>query len=186
MAATRAFIAFETPEIVKKRIIEIQEELKKIDSDTRWETADKFHVTVKFLGDVKDAILPEVLHAVDTILGGCSPFEVSYSGIGGFPNLHHPRVLWIGCKNPDGKLQPLKDALDAGLAPWGFEREQRAFHPHITLGRIKSDRGLKYLTPILEKLTFEPHEATINGMNVMKSILRPQGAQHTVLRTIAL
>jgi len=186
VGAIRTFIAFETPEIVKHRIMEIQTELRKVDTDIRWETADKFHATIKFLGDIEEAILPEVLQDIAKILSLHSPFRVSYSGIGGFPDIAHPRVLWVGCNDPDGKLQALKTALDTGLVHWGFEIERRAFHPHITLGRVKNNRGLQYLTPILEKLTFDPHETTINGITVMKSILKPQGAHYTVLRTINL
>ena len=97
-----------------------------------------------------------------------------------------PRVLWIGCENPDGRLLPLKNALDSGLLPEGFEVEDRPFHPHVTLGRVKSLRGKNDLTPMLEKLTLEPRVATVAEIIVMKSTLKPQGAVYTVLKNIRL
>ncbi|MBI1805167.1 MAG: RNA 2',3'-cyclic phosphodiesterase [Ignavibacteriae bacterium] len=186
MGTIRTFIAFDSPDVVRERIREIQNELRKIDTDIRWESPDKFHVTIKFLGDVEEAVLPDVLTDIQTICKTHTPFDVIYSTFGSFPNFLHPRVLWLGCKNPDDKLQLLKNALDTGLVSHGFEIEERAFHPHITLGRVKSNRGLQYLTPMLEKLTFEPHSARINGINVMQSVLKPQGASHTALCLINL
>ncbi len=95
-------------------------------------------------------------------------------------------MIWIRCETSDDKLHRLKNALDTTLIPFGFEVEQRQFHPHITLGRVKSSRRLNHLTPVLEKLTFEPRMGTVHEVLVMKSLLRPQGAEYTVLKSIHL
>jgi 2'-5' RNA ligase len=186
MAKIRTFIAFETPPSVREKIISLENQLRQSPADVRWESPDKFHITIKFLGDVDDGQLPDILALIERISHMHTTFNIVYSGLGAFPNKKQPRVVWIGCENPDGILAGLKDALDRGLAPKGFEIEQRPFHPHLTLGRIKCPQGLRDLTPMLENLTFEPQSIQVKEIVVMKSILQPHGAVYTLLKKIQL
>ena len=186
MAPIRTFIAFDTPAEIKMEMASLQSQLKKSDADVRWESAEKFHATIKFLGNVEEALLQGIITKIQGICAQHRSFQVVFRNVGGFPNVKSPRVLWIGCENPDGRLLPLKNALDSGLLPEGFEVEDRPFHPHVTLGRVKSLRGKNDLTPMLEKLTLEPRVATVAEIIVMKSTLKPQGAVYTVLKNIRL
>ncbi|MDI6767659.1 MAG: RNA 2',3'-cyclic phosphodiesterase [Bacteroidota bacterium] len=186
MPGIRTFIAFDTPISFKKEMTQLQLELKKSNADVKWDTEDKFHATIKFLGNVEEAILHQVITACESSLNNFAPFDVSYQSLGSFPNKKHPRVIWIGCENRDGTLLQLKNALDASLLPFGFEIETRQFRPHITLGRVKSFKGLNNLHPILEKLNFERQDTVIQEILIMKSILRPQGSEYSILKTISL
>ncbi len=186
LARIRTFIAFGTPLPIREAMTALQAELRASEADVRWESPEKFHATIKFLGDVEEAGLPGVLDDARSACASSPPFSVSYEGLGAFPALRHPRVVWIGCVNEDGVLGRIKDALDAGLLARGFPVEERAFHPHVTLGRVRSPRGLHNLTPILEKLTFEPRTGIISEILVMKSLLRPQGAEYSVVTSIHL
>src|SRR5260221_5183553 len=181
MGSIRTFIAFDTPARVREAMMAVQEELAEPDADVRWESPEKSHTTIKFLGGVDESILPGVLETTRSVCGTFRPFEVTYEGVGAFPEGRHPKVIWTGCLNADGSLASLKSALDRALVPFGFPIEERAFRPHLTLGRVRSPRGLQYLTPKLEKLTFEPRKETISEILVMKSVLRPQGGEYTVL-----
>lgn len=186
MAGIRTFIAFDTPELIRKEMRIFQSELKKSNTDVKWEPEDKFHATIKFLGDVSEFTLPSVLVSIESVVKKYSSFEVMYQTVGTFPDIRHPRVVWIGCENPDGILKNLKNELDTVLQSFGFEMEKRSFHPHITLGRVKGDRNLKNLTSLLEKITFQPRNAVINEVVVMKSVLHPEGSAYSIIQSIVL
>jgi RNA 2',3'-cyclic 3'-phosphodiesterase len=186
MASVRGFIAFDTPPRIREAMKALQLELRESRADVRWEQPEKSHATIKFLGEVDQSILPSVLAETGRVCARFGAFDVSYEGLGAFPERGRPKVFWIGCVNQDGSLARLKDALDGALLSHGFPIEERAFRPHLTLGRVRTPRGLEYLTPKLEKLTFEPRKETISEILVMKSVLRPQGAEYTVLTSVHL
>jgi RNA 2',3'-cyclic 3'-phosphodiesterase len=186
MPPVRTFIAFATPPDIRSGMLALQSELKKANADVKWESPDKFHATIKFLGDVAEGMLPNMLNKIRVAAEATAPFEVSYQTLGCFPNKKNPRVIWIGCHNADGTLDFLKTRLDVDLLPLDFEIEERAFHPHITLGRVRSQRGLNNLTPMLEKLTFDPRNALVKEIVVMKSVLKRDGSEYSILQTTNL
>ncbi len=186
MGAIRTFIAFETPARVREKISELQLRLKESFTGVRWESPDKFHITIKFLGNVKKEQMPEILEGITGASKHFSRFQVTYEHVGAFPHLKNPRVLWVGCRNDDGILAGLKVALDNALMPYGFEIEERSFHPHLTLGRIKDPGRTRHLTPMSEYLTFEPQTFGVESIVVMKSDLRPNGSVYTPLMIIPL
>jgi len=186
MPPIRTFIAFETPEQIRKDILAVQTTLKTAHADVKWESIDKFHVTIKFLGDVEEGLLPKILSVVGETVTRFNTFDIMYNNLGCFPNLRSPKVLWVGCENRDGTLLSFKNELDSRLSPFGFEIEKRAFHPHLTLGRVKGESGIKDLTSMLKSITFEPRTAMINTIVVMKSDLRPGGSLYTSLQQTEL
>ena len=186
MPSLRTFIAFDTPPDVKAEMRDLQEQLKTSRVDVRWETIDKFHATIKFLGDVDQALLPKITAICSSIIEQSLQFEISYQSLGCFPNKKQPRVLWIGCVNEDGRLESLKNLLDDALLPLGFEIEDRKFRPHITLGRVKSFSNINNLLPMLENLTFEPRKVLIQHIELMKSTLRQEGSMYSILKRIEL
>jgi 2'-5' RNA ligase len=186
MGLIRTFIAFDTPSKVREAMKGLQQELAGTGADVRWEPAAKSHTTIKFLGGIDQTILPGVMEAARSVCAAFGPFDVSFQGVGVFPDILRPKVLWIGCENPDGSLANLKSELDRALVPCGIPVEDRPFRPHLTLGRVRSPRGLAHLTPKLEKVTFEPRKETISEILVMKSVLRPQGGEYSVLTSLHL
>jgi RNA 2',3'-cyclic 3'-phosphodiesterase len=186
MNSTRTFIAFDTPAKIKNDIEIIQSKLRSAGADVKWEHKDKFHATIKFLGDVENSRLDSIIDKIANSIKQYPPTEIIYDGIGVFPNRNNPRVIWIGCTNSDGIIKKIKIALDKNLVNDGFEIEKRTFYPHITLGRVKSDRGLKNLLPMLENLTFEPQNTLIKEILVMKSVLKHEGSEYSVLKSIQL
>jgi len=164
----------------------IQDQLKESHADFKWELPHQLHATIKFLGDVEERAMPDVLTAIRDATIGISLFSVTYRTVGSFPDNRHPRIVWIGCEDSSGTLLQLKTNLDKVLLLLGFAVEDRKFHPHITLGRVKSSLNLHHLTPMLENCTFEPRVAVVEEVCVMKSILKPQGAEYSVLQSIHL
>ncbi|MBI5475738.1 MAG: RNA 2',3'-cyclic phosphodiesterase [Ignavibacteriales bacterium] len=186
MNNTRTFIAFDTPAEIKNDIEIIQNKLRSAGADVKWEHKDKFHATIKFLGDIENSRLDSIIDKITNTTKQYPPAEIIYDGIGVFPNRNNPRVIWIGCINPDGIIKKIKVALDKNLVADGFEIENRAFHPHITLGRVKSEFNLNNLLPMLENLNFEPQKAFIEEVLIMKSILNSKGSEYSVLKSIQL
>ena len=182
----RTFIALETPPAIRASISEVLTALREADAEVRWEAPEKFHVTVKFLGDVDERKLPTIIAKIEQTVSTISPFEMAYSEIGMFPDRQHPRIIWIGCQNPDRRLSRLKNVLDSSLEPLGFRVEARAFHPHITVGRITGEKGKKDLLSILENLTFEPRSTMVEEVVVMKSMLKPHGSEYSRLISVPL
>lgn len=186
MITVRTFIAFDTPGPIRDKMSELQAQLKKSGADVKWEKREKFHATIKFLGDVREDLLEAVLSKIESVARDFSETDVVYRDLGGFPNRKNPRVIWIGCGEDGSRLQNLKSRLDRELLQSGFKEENRPFHPHITLGRIRSDKGLQDLLPMLENLTFEPQKARISEILVMKSVLKPEGSEYSIIKKLQL
>jgi RNA 2',3'-cyclic 3'-phosphodiesterase len=186
MPDIRTFFAFDPSLEVREQAASLLSELKRCDADVKWESAAKMHVTMKFLGGVPEDTLNDVIRTAESALAAHASCMPVFETIGAFPSLRHPNVVWIGCRDTGGALAGIKGSLDRALKPLGFPVGERAFHPHLTLGRVKSPRGLNYLISILEKCTFEPQRTPVSEILVMKSLLRPAGSEYSVLQRIRL
>jgi 2'-5' RNA ligase len=186
MPAIRSFIAIDTAPEVKAAIVDVEEKLRATNADVRWEPIEKFHITLKFLGNVEEEKLHSLGNRLEEVLSPFSAFSLTYQGVGCFPNLHHPRVVWIGAENEDGTLRRIQEAVEEVSESFGFQRDERQFHPHITIGRVKGSRNLKALVSELGNLSFTPHSAMIKEVLLMKSDLKPSGSVYAVLRKLLL
>ena len=109
----------------------------------RWVRPAGFHLTLKFLGNVTQERLSGIVEVIGKVGPSIPPFMVSVSGVGVFPNARDPRVIWIGVRSVGEDLVRLQEGIEEGLEPLGFAREGRSFHPHFTLGRLKSFGGTR-------------------------------------------
>jgi 2'-5' RNA ligase len=182
----RSFIAIETPPEVRADIARIQDGLRTTNADVRWESVEKFHITLKFLGSVEEPRLNSLADRLEEALGAFASFNMTYQGVGCFPNQHRPRIIWIGAENEDGTLSRLQETIEKVAEEMGFQREERRFHPHITIGRVKGSKNLKALVSELGSASFNPHAASIKDVLLMKSDLKPTGSVYSVLRTYQL
>jgi 2'-5' RNA ligase len=182
----RIFIAIDLPAGIREAVTALQAQLRRAGSDVRWEQPANFHCTLKFLGDVDPGALPEVLTCSATAIGESPRFVAEIASIGCFPDTRRPKVVWVGCRNGDGRLDALKRRLDAALAQLGFAPEERPFSPHLTLGRVKGTRGLHDLLSTMERCTFEPHSMQVSEVVVMRSVLKPEGAEYTIVQSTQL
>jgi 2'-5' RNA ligase len=106
----------------------------------RWVQSDKTHVTIKFLGDVEETEIYQVCRATAEAVESAAPFQVQCRGLGAFPSSDRPRTVWLGVEDPDGLLERLQKSVQRALYQLRFPKEQRRFHPHITLGRARYGR----------------------------------------------
>ena len=129
----RCFIAVEIPETIRKSIGEIIDSLKKSGADVKWVAQENIHVTLQFLGDTEESLVPAIKGALDKILSTYSSFYIKIAGVGCFPDTRRPRVIWVGLEG----AQPLVDIyrdISNELIRFGYRKEERAFTPHITIG----------------------------------------------------
>lgn len=182
----RTFIAIDTPPEVKEKLAEIQEKLAETGAEVRWESKEKFHLTLKFLGGVEETKLKSLTDHLKERLKKFSPFNISYLDLGCFPSVNRPRVVWIGVENEDGSLGKIQEVIEEVTAGLGFDREERPFHAHITLGRVKGPRNQEALIAELAHLSIAAHPTLVEEILCKKSELRPTGSVYTVLERFPL
>ena len=155
-------------------------------AEVKWEPPEKLHITLRFLGDVEEQKLPLLIADCSKAICNLNSFSLVYEGFGCFPDSHNPRIIWAGSHNDDGVLNRMQKEIDDTVTRHGFERETRAFCPHITLARVKGRHNIPNLIKMLQSVTFEPHPVIIDEVHFMKSELRPTGSIYTKMQTIAL
>lgn len=185
MNRIRAFIALPLPPELQQEMAAVQSVLRESGADVKWDTREKFHITLKFLGDTDSETLNQLSERLKNSLDEFGAFDVSYEGTGGFPNVERPRVVWIGTR-ASGTLMRLQHIVEETSSQYGFAREDRQFHAHVTLGRVKGNRGLERLTARLKSVTFGPSIARCTEIALMRSELKPTGSVYTLLQTIPL
>lgn len=182
----RCFIAIELPDTVETILEEIQENFKKCGIDLKWVKPGAIHLTLKFLGNVQEETVGEIVQRMKKVCGGYTTFALALKGVGIFPNLRSPRVLWVGIRDGDVLVRFQKE-IDAGMASLGFKRENRGFTPHLTLGRFRSFKGVKCFHDIMKQYegkdfgTFQVH-----SLSLMRSDLHPAGARYSRISGISL
>ena len=105
--------------------------------EVRWVEPKNLHVTLKFLGDIPLNDLPQLISAVTQCTRQTHSFDLTFQGIGAFPNSKSPKTIWIGCQEGSEGLIRLAENINEGLFPLGFPKESRRFSPHLTIGRTK-------------------------------------------------
>jgi len=184
----RSFIAIDIPDDIKKKITAVQSELKESSADVKWVRPGSIHLTLKFLGNIEEGQIKEIGEKISESAKAISPFSIAVTCIGVFPHMRNPRVIWIGLEETEGKLSALQKGIEENLQMLGFEKEERGFSPHLTIGRVKSSKGKSRLIEMLERKREERfHQSiSVHEVRLMKSDLKPTGPVYTVLETIAL
>ena len=182
----RTFIAIDIPEDIKNKIFEVERKLMQTGANAKWENKEKFHITLKFLGDVEENMIDKIHKTLENALSEFNQFEVQYEGVGCFPGLSKPRVIWVGCKDETGKLNSLRNIVEDEMVKLGFKPEDKEFNAHVTLGRVKKGGALENLIKMLKNINFPPVKGKVTEVLVMKSDLKPTGSVYTVLKKIKL
>ena len=179
----RSFIAIPVP---SEGIKVLQETVKSLHSDigasVRWVRPEGIHLTLKFMGDIPAETVERVLEVLPPVAARFSPFELSISGLGVFPNPRRPRVLWAGVEGDIETLAALQLAVDLALGELGLPKEQRAFSPHLTLGRVRRDvsegQSRKIGQVVAGGELPDVPSWTADTVNLMRTELDPAGSRH--------
>jgi 2'-5' RNA ligase len=187
----RAFIAIDlTPEI-QERLDQVSGQLKERLKDTpiRWVPVENIHLTLKFLGNVSTTNLDMLTGIIQTVSSGYQPFEISIGGLGAYPKLHRPRVIWIGIEAPQDLVMTQR-SLETETARLGYAREDRPFSPHLTLGRVSRNASSRDIRATAEELAaFKVGflgVVRVQSVHLYQSDLKPTGAVYKRLFSATL
>jgi RNA 2',3'-cyclic 3'-phosphodiesterase len=188
----RSFIAIEVPLELIERIAGAQREIERVtkaNADTvRWTRPEQMHVTLKFLGNVPDDRLGALERALAEAVVGSVPFELSLENFGCFPSPRNPSVLWVGLGGQVTAIRQLQRRIEAQTHGFSSQEENREYHPHLTIGRIR-ERG-KDSRRLAEGLSqfrlSDGNQWIVREVVLMRSNLSPHGAIHIRLATAQL
>jgi 2'-5' RNA ligase len=181
----RIFIAVPLPEECRSMLHQMQQALRTCQAEVGWVTVSSIHLTLKFLGEADPEILPRLTESLQAASEDHQSFELHLRGLGCFPNTRNPRVIWCGIDGETDALSLLQEKVESVCTSSGFSREERAFKPHLTLGRVRGKRNLQPLVDCIKIGSDLERSFRVDHFNIYKSVLRPNGAVYTVLNTIA-
>lgn len=183
----RIFVAIPVPDRVKQHARMFRNELGASRANIKWVEYQNYHLTVKFLGEVDEASLPEIKSRLMQAADSCPAFNLSVDGVGFFPNRMRPRVVWLGIRGETDKAEFLGERVDAYLASAGFEEEKK-HQFHLTLGRVRNDDRINELLKIAEHMADKEKLVSfkVDRFYLMQSRLAYGGPTYTVMETFEL
>jgi len=180
----RSFIAIEVKEAIKNSLTQIQQMGLVKGEGIRWVKPDRMHLTLKFLGEIDPSTVPHVTKAIQVASEDMEPFIINFETLGFFPDLKRARVMWTGIRDDRKNLEILFRRLELELLNLGFDKELRAFRPHLTLARFK---GRVKILQAFEKMESKDFGSqAVKEIVLFKSDLKPQGPIYSPLSTATL
>lgn len=187
----RAFIAIKLSDDLRGQIERVQAELRQqaeklgAPGGIGWVKPAGIHLTLKFLGDISPAQIEPLGTVLREAAAKVRPFSLEARGVGGFPNMHSPRVLWLGVHGGGQEMEALmcvQAAVEDGAAVLDFPKESRAYTPHLTLARVRDRRPAKALATMLpEHRDRVVGVWTASSVGLIQSELHKEGARYTTL-----
>jgi 2'-5' RNA ligase len=186
----RAFVATPVPSRLVLTLQKFQAALRARlrGNEVRWGKPEQLHLTLKFLGDVAEGTLSDLAESLKCACAGTTAFQLGLKGIGCFPDIRNPRVIWVGVNGELEKLRRLQERIEAATKDCGDHAENHAFQPHLTIARVKAfGRETRPIGEVIEK-TKAPQLGRwqVQQIELMQSELTPQGSRYTALATFAL
>jgi len=185
----RCFVAVDVPARVRDALLAAQAALRARlrHADVRWVGSDQLHLTFKFFGAVPDERVPAISAALERVAASAVPLSLTAAGLGAFPSAASARVLWAGITAGTGDTAGLAAAVDAATAALGFAPETRPFRGHLTLGRVRSRRGVPGLAGAIQQIRDVAFGTwAVADLVLYESRLRPTGAVYVPISRHAL
>ncbi|MCX7919960.1 MAG: RNA 2',3'-cyclic phosphodiesterase [bacterium] len=181
----RSFIAIPLPEEIHHRLAEFQTSLKKYHADISWVKPENIHLTLQFLGEIEPNLVEKVERCLAEIVPTQSVFPFEIAGTGVFPNPQKARVLWVGVTQGKEQIVQLQSAIEKSLRKLDIRAEERKFHPHLTLGRVRSSKNLDaVVTELLNHNNVSFGTVAVTEVILFSSQLSPSGAIYTPLKNV--
>ena len=186
MAETmRAFIACEFPKNIISAIGKVQENLRSYGFKVKWIRPESIHLTLKFLGNIERTVVQRIAGIISESVKGYGPISISVKGIGVFPSLKRPRVIWAGLSGGNDALRQLHRNMENKLERIGFSKENRHFKGHLTMGRFRGKADPKRLIDAIEVFEgFITEAFLIDHLILFQSELLPSGPLYSKLMRV--
>jgi 2'-5' RNA ligase len=180
----RCFIAIELSQEIKETLGKIESELQKSVSGVKWVKPDNIHLTLKFLGNVDEGTVENIKKIMNEVAKDAKPFKMKLSQAGAFPSPSRPRVIWVGIDDENKKSSHSVNLIEEKVSSLGIEKENRAFHPHLTLARVKFLKDKSSVQNAFVSLKVPSTEMTAAKITLFQSKLTPQGSIYTALHEV--
>jgi RNA 2',3'-cyclic 3'-phosphodiesterase len=182
----RLFVGVTAPPEWKRAISEWRQKVEPRFSDSfgRWTSEENLHLTLRFFGSVEEGDAIAIGEALQKVVGDVSAFSVSAGELGCFPNASRPRIVWLGLKKDTERLVKFEASVRAATASFGQAPEDRDFHPHLTLARVKEARrpDRDALSELMRKgAPINVPDWRIGKLELIRSELSPSGSVYTTL-----
>ena len=187
MERIRSFVAILLNDEVRAAVAGEIARLRPLASRVGWVAAPNLHLTLKFLGELLPDALEQVKDALTEAVAGVPPFSLHFYGLGAFPGMARPRVLWVGVAEGGQAAQALQARVEAALGQRGFPRDERPFSSHLTLGRVREPRALAGLQEAMARdARMDFVRLEVRALSLMRSDLSPAGSRYTELAKFPL
>lgn len=183
----RTFIAVELPEPARSDLAQVAGALAAAwpDGAVRWTRPEGIHLTLRFLGETEEGAVARLRALLDEVAQGARPLELVLGPVGGFPSVRRPRVIWVGLEGEGlTGLDRLQRQVEHGVRGLGWEREGRAFHPHLTLGRVRQEAPAP--APEWARAPVPRAAVPVRELVLVRSLLTPSGAEYSSLHRALL
>ena len=180
----RSFVAFDmNSESVLKRLTEVQALLARTGADLKVVEPKNIHITVRFLGNVAARTVEEIFDGMKR--ASFVPFDVKICGVGAFPDVRYPRVVWAGITEGADKLRGIFSQLEPHVRGLGFAPDPKGFSPHLTIARVRSGRNKAELAKFIsENVAYEFGTVRAACLRLKRSELTPKGPIYSTLKEV--
>lgn len=183
----RFFVALEIPPENLEELIVLQKQVKEILPEIQLTEPDKMHLTIAFIGDQDESLKTDLIKLITDAARGVSAFEVSPGIIDGFPNIHHPNVLWVGVNGEIDNLLVLRERVKDGLKQLRLVVDERRFTPHITLAKTRGEVITPAQEQALQELALEKFKSIgVSSIKLFESIPNHGFHSHNTLAEVKL
>ncbi|OGR19544.1 MAG: 2'-5' RNA ligase [Deltaproteobacteria bacterium RIFOXYD2_FULL_66_9] len=178
----RAFLGIGLPADVRESIVSAIAPVRSLHAPVAWTAPQNLHITLYFLGEIYPERVPLVERSMRLSVSGIDPFSLTTEGGGAFPGTRNPRILWVGFLEPLELVRQLQQNMENALSGAGFPREDRPFHPHITVGRTRGALPPAWGERFVEALSGKRFGVVpVSSVTLFESRLRPGGAVYAPL-----
>jgi len=183
----RLFIAVEIEDrSVLSRIVEVRNQIMGLGIDAKPVEDENIHLTLRFLGDVEENLIPGIERAMES-LASIPPFRMRVRGVGVFPNLRSPRVVWVGVGEGSEILRSMRGILDRGLRGLKIYEDEHGFIPHITIVRVRGRANVDKLSRFVEEnMDLDLGFSSVTKVVLKRSTLTPRGPIYSDVRRVLL
>ena len=177
----RTFIAIKIPDDIKGRIAQFQKRAAAEERSIRWVNVNNIHITLKFIGEIPESLVKKIVINIFEKPSLTNALEIGLKGTGVFPDVRRPRIVWVGITSGSEQLTKLVFELESKLLDLNIPKDSRKFKPHVTIGRLKQNQKLKDPEIFDDSGAFDAGQFMAKNIVLMKSDLKPSGAEYTVI-----